>query len=427
MKKILLLLFILSNSLWSAAAINTFPAAGNANYGCWDGSNFWISNFTSHTISKVSQNAGIVATYSLPTQISPLQLAWDGKSIWIASADDNANLAQFDPQQGIVTHVYAYNPQGRSGGVGGIQGVMWDGEELWIGIAQLSGGQGSGIIASINLNDGSIIKSVNGNYNVNGLAYVKTAGHKYIFGACHGFISKIDAKTMVKTTMGNSYYQDNLFRLAADDKYVYGAAYTNANDTTMDIQKFDAVSGVLVNHWGAAGMDYLNDILVDGSNIWTVGDTGTVSVTDKNNGTILSQYNSTGVSCVVKGNDGVWTVDIGTDQINFISDTFLKPTPTVERSISTHAGEILKAEVGPNPSNGRNVSVFINLNGDTDNIQVTVMSLSGEVVTQKTFQGQFRDGWNKLPLDNLNIANALYFVMVKCGQSKQIAKMMILR
>ena len=136
----------------TAKAVSGLGTTGSLNYGTWDGTSYWIGNYNDHTLHKISP-AGTVTTYALASNILPIQLAWDGTYIWVASADTYGTLVKFDPSTGQTVGTWQKNPTGL--GSGGIQGVRWDGTNLWIGVAQNGGGTGSGFVAKLNPTDPS--------------------------------------------------------------------------------------------------------------------------------------------------------------------------------------------------------------------------------------------------------------------------------
>lgn len=67
----------------SGAVILALPAVADPSTGlCFDGANFWYSDFTNNQILKISPAGAILGTFPLG---SPLALAFDGTNIWAAS------------------------------------------------------------------------------------------------------------------------------------------------------------------------------------------------------------------------------------------------------------------------------------------------------------------------------------------------------
>jgi hypothetical protein len=283
-----------------------------ANYGTWDGENFWSSNYYAHSISKINQNGEILATYYFDSQIVPLQLAYDGRNIWIASADDAAgHLLRFDTVTATTTGDYILNPSAI--GLGGVQGVLWDGEYVWAGVAQAAGPAGSGLVAKIDPVTGNVVASSTGHTNVNGMVVMditeSTGLVRYVFAANSGFISKINASDMTYSTTSSG---GETYRIATDGKYIYGASFSEHV-----IRKFLASDMSLTDTWPSGNQ--LNTVAFDGRYIWTAGDDLNITIHDRNTGDIVYTLANAGQSDLVFDGTYMWSVIANTDIVNKIS------------------------------------------------------------------------------------------------------------
>lgn len=90
----------------------------------FDGSNIWVTDYTSSDVTIVGQNGGFIKTIPLPLA-DPEGIAFDGKSMWVANNGNNTNtVSKFDAAS--MTLVASY-PTGRSP-----DGVAFDGTNIWV-------------------------------------------------------------------------------------------------------------------------------------------------------------------------------------------------------------------------------------------------------------------------------------------------------
>jgi len=290
-----------------ASVLKTVAVTGAANYGTWDGKDYWIGSYGEGCVSKISGDGIVLRTYRLGPGIFPVQLAFDGTYIWVASADPYDQLIRLSPITGKFTTVQLA-PAG-DGGRGGIQGVLWDGHNIWAGLSGLSE------VAEINPDTGIVIASVKGQSNVNGLAYSylsdtstgKTT--EYLWAADSDTIGKINAKTMSYNYVGEG---QGIFRLVIDGTYIYAQ---NANDSL--IYKLDQQSGFLIATWKTGRAP--NDIAFDGNYIWTVSDDNFVTVHNRKTGLIVATIPNAGKSSLTFDGTHMWSVDDATATVYKLS------------------------------------------------------------------------------------------------------------
>jgi hypothetical protein len=362
--------------------ISTTPVNGLANYGTWDGQNLWITSFGNSSISEINQNGNIIGTYTFSGS-NPLQVAYDGKYIWVASADQYGMLIRFDPTTHAST-TYIMNPQGT--GNGGIQGVMWDGQNLWIGVAQNNTGSGTGLVEKINTSTGAVIASVNGMNNVNGLAYTNLSGVEYVWAACNGFLAKINTQTMIAQDISDP---SGTYRITTDGSYIYGATFAASTNPT--VEKYDASTGSLVASWYSESD--LNDIAYDGNYIWTFGNDRTVVIHNKDTGAIIKTIPNGAGSDLIFDGTYMWGIS-GADttsspvvnKMNTETMTTIVPTNT---NTTTSSGTV--NEAGLNTSYNMGVLVLkyfpTVVNNGVEDIDISVTGDVGDTyssVRQKT-------------------------------------------
>ena len=279
MKKLLLILAIMIvcgvevGAVACPTTLQGLTASEVANYGCWGGNYFWAASDT--TLYKITLDDTIAATYDTTTEAmgTPLIMAYDGRYLWVASYDSTGILTKFDPQTGHSVSHWTMNPD--SNGTGGIQGIIWDGSYLWLGVAEngyyVPPVDYSGRILKFNTTTYAIELTITAQTNVNGLAVGYSGGKEYILGACDIFWSKIDAITGTYTTTNDGVTS---YRITTDNTYVYLANHLGGT-----IKKFNLSTGAYVTEWVTGGT-YLNSITYDGAYLWTCGNDGVVSVQD---------------------------------------------------------------------------------------------------------------------------------------------------
>jgi hypothetical protein len=144
-------------------SFSTF-SAGADNYGCWDGNNFWIGR-SDGRIGKISSTGVSVQTFPgfIAPGGAPLQLAFDGRYVWVGDYDSKATLFKFDTTINKIVASGQVRPDTNSGGC---QGVVWDGSKLWIGAPDQ--------VIRMNTSPSGFPTTeliVSGQSNVNGLSY----------------------------------------------------------------------------------------------------------------------------------------------------------------------------------------------------------------------------------------------------------------
>jgi hypothetical protein len=303
-------LSVFSNLPAQSVLASTTAITGLSDYGTFDGKYIWAGSFANYTITKIDQNANIVATYTLNSQIAPLQLAYDGRYIWVGSGDGDGYLDKFDPTTGTSTY-YEMNPSGL--GAGGVQGVMWDGNNIWIAISQNGGGAGSGIVEKLDSN-GNVLASTTGQTNVNGLAYTYINGVEYVYAACNGFLTKIKTTNMSTTTTATAV--SPMYRIATDGQYIYGVAFASG----ANLEKFDANTLAQVASYNSGAN--LNSVAYDGKYIWVAGNDNTVTINDKDSGAIVKTIPNGGKSDLIFDGQNMWSISSGDHTVKKLSDNF---------------------------------------------------------------------------------------------------------
>ena len=72
----------------TGAVVGTYAVGSNPQGVAFDGSNIWVTNYGSSTVSKLLASTGAtVGTYSVGT--NPWGVAFDGSNIWVANYGGN--------------------------------------------------------------------------------------------------------------------------------------------------------------------------------------------------------------------------------------------------------------------------------------------------------------------------------------------------
>jgi len=91
----------------------------------FDGSNIWVTNYDSSSLSVVNQSGEVVKTLVLPRGSDPEGILYDGKYIWTANNGIGANtVSKFD--DATMTFIATY-PVGN-----GPDGLAFDGTYVWV-------------------------------------------------------------------------------------------------------------------------------------------------------------------------------------------------------------------------------------------------------------------------------------------------------
>ncbi len=291
---------------------------GCANYGCWDGNNFWIgANDKIHKIFTGPFNSLVTTGYNGFSVAgadggNPIQLAFDGSYIWVGDYDSRATWFKFDPtlQTTIASgRLYPLGPD-----MGGIQGVHWADDKLWFGAPNN--------VIRFNITSNSVELIVSGQNNVNGLShYTDDTGQKYILAACSDFWSKINADTGSYTTYDNLDHAIG-YRICNDGTYCYIAYFSDPGR----VRKFLLSTGEFIATWNVGSL--LNAINFDGLYIWTVGDDWVMSITDTNGNFICNTSN--GKADILFGGGFAWSVAWGAP---FFSETVYRTRLTTYTQI----------------------------------------------------------------------------------------------
>jgi hypothetical protein len=271
-----------------------------ANYGTWDGEYFWVGCYGINAVKKINADGVVVAAYSThvgTTDYPPLQLAFDGQYIWVACGNTAGSLLKMDKDTGTILNIYTLNPTLL--GAGGVQGIVFDGTDICVGVAQYGGGVGSGFVGKVNTTTGVLTIIADGQTNVNGIISANVDGEQYIYAACAGFVTKVKCSdgTYISEVNDNESY-----RIVTDGKYIYTASYY-----TQKVQRYNMSTLAKIDYVWASGPD-LNCIAFDGNYIWTCGDDKLVTIIDPNSMTVVGTIPGGGKSDLIWDGQYMWSI-----------------------------------------------------------------------------------------------------------------------
>ena len=298
--------------------------------GVWDGAYYWnVSTESGKLYQVVSGVTTTVNTYSMAAGSSPTCMTYDGANLWIGSYE--GELYEYNRSASLIG----------SWAVGGpINAILYDGAHVWMGF--------SSEVARWNASTNAIDLSVTGQSDVAGLSYYTDGGgQEWILAACNGFVSQINATTGAQGWGRNT--ESPQASITNDGIYAY---------TLSDVvRKIILSTGGLVTDWNGGN----NQIMYDGSRLWTVDINHNTNITDTN-GNLLCSYPNTGSSdvCYAYNYNTVFTVDwqdmlsAGSSMVNHFIVTGGYPTPTPTMTSTKTATPTIT--VTPTPENSVTVS-----------------------------------------------------------------------
>jgi hypothetical protein len=262
--------------------------------------NVWVGDCSNNTLSKISPNGEVLATYDLTNPyggIYPANLFFDGSNVWVADYGGYPDGATIKLSPSGVTTTYAtispnsigfdgtniwvlgygywrITPTGSItgfpaspfsngwGDTNGRGGVTFDGNNIWFAALGAFDRNGNAAIAKID-NSGS--GYVSASYNVNAYTFDLAFDGSNIWVASNNIGGSSGYVTKVSTT-GNIL---NTYTLQGLNPYAIAFDGTNmwtANYSSSSVSKISP-NGNITTYNGIIGNP--NDIAFDGTNIWT--------------------------------------------------------------------------------------------------------------------------------------------------------------
>jgi hypothetical protein len=242
----------------------TYPAGTNPAAIAFDGSNLWITNYTSNVVTKLRANDGvIVGTY--PTGTWSLGIAFDGANIWVVNSNSNT-LTKLQASDGTLVGTY---PVGSSPSE-----AVFDGANIWVTNTW------SNSVTELRATDGAVIGSYSTGANPKGITFDGTN----IWVSNYGSNNMTELRASDGAVLGTFPLGTGPYGVAFDGLNVWAV---NGGDNT--VTKLRASDGALVGTYPVGHTPYF--MAFDGSNIWvTNGADNTVTKLRASNGAFLGTY-----------------------------------------------------------------------------------------------------------------------------------------
>jgi len=242
----------------------TYAAGTNPAAIAFDGSNLWITNYTSNVVTKLRANDGvIVGTYS--TGAWALGITFDGANIWVVNSNSNT-VTKLQASDGTLVGTY---PVGSSPSE-----AVFDGANIWVTNTW------SNSVTELRATDGAVIGSYPTGANPKGITFDGTN----IWVSNYGSNNMTKLRASDGAVLGTFPLGTGPYGVAFDGLNVWSV---NNGDNT--VTKLRASDGALVGTYPVGHTPYF--MAFDGSNIWvTNGGDNTVTKLRASSGAFLGTY-----------------------------------------------------------------------------------------------------------------------------------------
>jgi YVTN family beta-propeller protein len=292
------------------ARAKTFPAGGNSPFGlAFDGTNIWVANNQSDTVSKVNAVTGVSTNITLPVGSLPFEVAFDGTNIWVTD-NGTGKVSKIVAATGAV--VGSGFPTSLVAPVAGSgpAGIAFDGTNIWVTNSV------PGTVSKLNPATGAIVDEFATSV---GTAQVLAADADPIGVAFDGTniwvannatatVSKINraAGTFVEFPTNNGQ-QSQPWGIAFD-----GTSIWVANGLPNSVSKIDPADGSILTEVVSGGL-VPQELAFDGRYMWVSNNgSGDVSKIDPEAGIVVGTID-TGVDPqgVVFDGTNIWVANSG--------------------------------------------------------------------------------------------------------------------
>jgi YVTN family beta-propeller protein len=244
----------------------TYTVGSNPDGVAFDGTNIWVTNQGSNTVTKLqASTGGVVGTYSVGS--NPAAVAFDGTNIWVTNAGSQSVTKLLASTGATVgTYPVGSNPLG----------VAFDGTNIWVTNA------GSSTVTRLQASTGSVVGTTPVGTNPVGVAFDGT--NIWVANQGSNTVTKLQASTggVVGTyTVGNAPNG-----VAFDGTNIW---VTNVGGSTGTVTELLASTGATVGTY--TGFSTALAVAFDGTNIW-VTNAGSNNVTKllASTGGVVSTY-----------------------------------------------------------------------------------------------------------------------------------------
>ena len=277
-----------------APSITTYAVGKEPQGLAFDGSNIWVANAGSGTVTKlVAATGGIIGTYRVGG--APVSLAFDGTNIWVANFASPGKVTKLDAATGSVLGTFAAGET--------LEGIALDGVNVWVSNA------GSGTVTKLNAASGGVIGTYQVGVNPQGILFDGAS----IWVANYGSdtVTKLVAAT--GALVGTCRVGSQPFGLAFDGVNVWVSALSGT------VTKLKADDGHFVGTYRAGTQPA--GITFDGTNIWVADEvSGTVSKLVAATGQLVGSYAVGRLPLwVVFDGSRIWVSNTGTYGTNTVT------------------------------------------------------------------------------------------------------------
>jgi len=257
------------------ALLQWFPAYQSASFAtgsnpdglAFDGSNLWVANYGSGSVTKMQASTGqILGTY-LEVSAGPSALAFDGANMWVTCSKTNivSKLRASDGGcSGTCTIAVGTEPNG----------IAFDGTNIWVSNV------GSNNVTKVLASTGAVVNTYPVGGRPQGIAFDGT--NIWVANENDGTVSKLLASSgtlLATVTVGSGP-----FGIAFDGTNIWVANYYSNSVT-----KIVAATATVVGTYGVGANPY--GVAFDGTNIWVSNaGSGTVSKLQPSTGGLLGTF-----------------------------------------------------------------------------------------------------------------------------------------
>jgi len=318
----------------TSPAIHTYAAGFAPINDVFDGSNIWVSNTDSNTVTKLRASDGsILGTYAVGTY--PYGICFDGTNIWVANYNSN-NVTELRASDGTILGTY---PAGQHP-----MGICFDGTNIWITNASSS-------VTKLSASNGSIL----GTFAVNNTfcSICCDGTNIWVTNALSNCVTKLrasDGYNLGSYTVGPKPYG---ICFDGTNIWVTNNGYDDINNGS--ITKLNDSDGSVLGTY-TVGIGPIG-ICSDGTSIWVANWTSnTVIKLRSNDGLVLGTYAvGTQPQGICFDGNNVWVANHGSDSVTKIPITAAPITttttsiPVITTSTIVQATTTTSTEVAPPP------------------------------------------------------------------------------
>lgn len=272
-------------STFSGQIVAQYATQQNPLGGCSDGTNVWVSNRQSGTVSKFNIVSGaMVGSYSAGS--NPLAMCFDGSNVWVTNFTPATSVTKINATTGVTVGTYTVGNAPSA--------ICFDGTSVWVC------NRSDNTITKITASSGSIVGTYSVGTSPSGICW--DGSHLWVAQTGDNTVSKVSTSG---TTLATYSTGSGPYGVCFDGTNIW-----TANSVGNSVTKIVASSGSIVGTY-AAGTG-AQDVCFDGVHIWCVNHSaGTVTVFTASSASVVETVTTNGSSylCCYDGQNGVWCAD----------------------------------------------------------------------------------------------------------------------